>query len=511
MVEYYKEKKRKSIFLQKIEKVKFEDEEEEKLLKGFDYKRLYEHYMKELFIYNGYWSKKEYFFKEKAKIEENEGDKKINENKIIINNNDDDNDSKLKYKQLSYYTRNYQQPILYPILQYDKYIPNIQIVRNNAQNDDPQNSNFYNHNIDKIVKYNFSLSGKMKGIFNPNDNKLVNKEEVMRCCLVKKMYHVKGKFYLKKTDKSQNDFSYIFISEATQDSHEEGPFCHFKINNVKRKECFGLVLPCCKKEFNKKYIFESTNIMFLIIRNYYAKTSAIEIFTYNPYKSYYFNFENLIKTKNKLFQYLKKNFILIKHELKDIKDKIKLYYNKYYSPMLFPFIKDKKLNLDNMSKFYNNYDLLTIINILANRSFRDIYQYPAFPLLYKPSCIDLKYKRDMSHHVGLQPFEEASRKKDFILKGYDDEDKKPYLLNTYFSNSIFVSNFLVRLFPYAILAIKLQGNYFDTPARLFFSVEKATLNTFKDRADNREYIPELYYLPDIFMNRNEFFFGLNKR
>ena len=125
MVEYYKEKKRKSIFLQEIEKVKFEDEEEEKLLKGFDYKRLYEHYMKELFIYNGYWSKKEYFFKEKAKIEENEGDKKINENKIIINNNDDDNDSKLKYKQLSYYTRNYQQPILYPILQYDKYIPNI--------------------------------------------------------------------------------------------------------------------------------------------------------------------------------------------------------------------------------------------------------------------------------------------------------------------------------------------------------------------------------------------------
>ena len=78
MVEYYKEKKRKSIFLQEIEKVKFEDEEEEKLLKGFDYKRLYEHYMKELFIYNGYWSKKEYFFKEKAKIEENEADKKIN-------------------------------------------------------------------------------------------------------------------------------------------------------------------------------------------------------------------------------------------------------------------------------------------------------------------------------------------------------------------------------------------------------------------------------------------------
>ena len=268
--------------------------------------------------------------------------------------------------------------------------------------------------------------------------------------------------------------------------------------------------------------------MFLILRNYYTKTSAIEIFTYDPYKSYYFNFKDEFESKKKsksknilniLFQYLdiNSNFHLIKY-----KDNIRLYYNKYYRPMLFPFITDKKLDLDEMSNFYNNYDLLTIINILANRSFKDLYQYPVFPLLYNPSYIDLKNKRDMSQHVGLQPYKEAELKKNFIIKNYlnDDEDdegylkengkkEKKYLLYTYFSNPAYVAGFLIRLFPYALLSINLQGKYFDDPNRLFFSVKNATQQTFKQKADNREYIPEFYYLPDLFINKNEFFFGKN--
>ena len=57
----------------------------------------------------------------------------------------------------------------------------------------------------------------------------------------------------------------------------------------------------------------------------------------------------------------------------------------------------------------------------------------------------------------------------------------------------------------------MQGKYFDAPARLFFSVKNASKNTFTQKSDNREYIPELYYLPDLFMNRNEFFFGFKEK
>ena len=51
----------------------------------FNLSQLYRHYAKELLIYNRYWSNKELFF-----------------------GNNKDNKSKLKYKQLTYYTRNYQ-------------------------------------------------------------------------------------------------------------------------------------------------------------------------------------------------------------------------------------------------------------------------------------------------------------------------------------------------------------------------------------------------------------------
>ena len=62
------------------------------------YQQLYRSIMKELFIYNRLWSKKEFFFS-------------------------DDNKYKIKYKQLSYYTQSFQQPLLYPILEFKEYLP----------------------------------------------------------------------------------------------------------------------------------------------------------------------------------------------------------------------------------------------------------------------------------------------------------------------------------------------------------------------------------------------------
>ena len=246
--------------------------------------------------------------------------------------------------------------------------------------------------------------------------------------------------------------------------------------------------------------------MFLIERSYYMKTSAIEIFTYEPYKSYYFNFKDKFK-----FDKIEnnENFHKIKHK------NIILYYNNYYSPMLFPFIKKQKLNLYQMSKFYNNYDLLTIINILANRSFKDLYQYPVFPLLYKHTGIVFKspniHERDMSQHIGLQEFKDT---KDLTISSYlsdtNDEnefDKIKHLFNTYFSCSTYVANYLIRIFPYTLVSVEMQGTYFDAPDRLFTCIKAGAKNTIAQKSDNREYIPELYYLPDIFINRNEFFFG----
>jgi hypothetical protein len=84
----------------------------------------------------------------------------------------------------------------------------------------------------------------MKGIFNPKEEKygnIIDNEEKARCCLVKKMYHVKGIFSLKKYNdaKKKNQFDFIFISDATQDSDKEGCFAIQKLKKKIKKKSRG--------------------------------------------------------------------------------------------------------------------------------------------------------------------------------------------------------------------------------------------------------------------------------
>ena len=50
-----------------------------------------------------------------------------------------------------------------------------------------------------------------------------------------------------------------------------------------------------------------------------------------------------------------------------------------------------------------------------------------------------------------------------------------YIQNLY-SNCVYVSNFMIRLFPYSFCAIELQGDGFDDPNRLFFSIDETFYN-----------------------------------
>ena len=153
--------------------------------------------------------------------------------------------------------------------------------------------------------------------------------------------------------------------------------------------CYGSEFTCFEKEYNKRLSIKSKNIMFAIVRNYCRKSSGIEIFTYKPYKSYYFNFKDLIaindiknEESNKLIKEFNgnKSFMLINKINNDNECIYTLYYNIYYIPLLTPFISKNNIDIKEMSQFYNNYDLLVMINLLSNRSFKDLYQYPVFPM-----------------------------------------------------------------------------------------------------------------------------------
>ena len=495
---------------------------ENPLLLKCSYQQLYRHIMKELFIYNRLWSIKELFFSD----DYNNNDKK--EKEYFTN-------LKLKYKQISYYTKSFEQPILYPVLEINEYIPKFTKY---------DKSKMFRHNYEYTVNYDFNL--KRNEIMNFIDEYLdkknpFNQEKIKaKCCLIKKGYHVKGEIILKNIDNAENNskdnnkYCLIFIS----DNKDSKKFCNKEIKKKKAKNtildelCYGSIFNSPKKELNRKIIINLEDINLILIRNYFKRTSAIEIFTSKNNKSYYFNFDSIINFpnfKNPIMKFFdgNKSFYKIKFEQKK---HLKGFYNSNQENVLFSlFFKNFPKSLFKNLHFFNHFDLLILINILSNRSFKDLYQYPVFPTLYKKSKLlekEENNERDMSEHMGLQTITKESKQRAETIKKMDNnseddegdtptsifssknrKSKENHLFNIHYSNPVYTGNYLLRIFPYSLISIELQGDGFDSPNRQFYSVKKALYNILSQKTDLREFIPELYYFPDLFINKNNLNLG----
>ena len=478
------------------------------------YTQLYIKLMKELFIYNRMWSQKNFFFD--------------------LDNDKTKHKKSVKYKQINYYTKNFQQPLLYPILEISKYYPK-----------------FSNFSIDKLYKdpneeildYDFSLSNKNGGIFDSNNiiarkvdtfnNKEIKDNDSEKCCLIKKTHHIKG--CMSVIEKKKNpiySFELVFISNRSDVSET----CN-KENSTNKKDnkcsndiviskstlknnlnlCYGSTFICPKSDYGKKLVIKSKNILFIIIREYYHRLSAIEIFTINN-KSYLFNFNNSffnIKDASSSFSNCHFNKILekiskfSKIEIKQEKNILLGFYNKIHEQYLYPLFSEDINKWNRKNKLYSNYDKLVIINLFSNRSFHDLHQYPIFPMFYKGIGLN---ERDMSSHIGLLDINSAStNRKKLFLDSYNttkteieqgESKEELYLFCTHYSNPIYTCNYLLRVFPYSLISIEFQGNGFDDANRLFYSVPKICMNTLSQKSDLREMIPEMFYLPELFENSN---------
>jgi len=471
------------------------------LLHEYSYQQLYRHLMKELFVYNRLWSIKEIFF-----------------SKDNIDYYDEYFDKiKLKYKQISYYTKSLEQPYLYPILEIKEYIPKF------SKFDEKE---LFQHDIKDVFNYDFYL--KNIKIFEIISNCI--KEEIksktnkgLECCLVKKGYHVYGKMFYdaSKNDPKKMEYFLIFQSPKAQ----EFKTCNKNKKNIKKNDksdkllCYGSALKCPNKEIDRKIIIKLEDVNLIFIRNYFKTTTAIEIFIGKKNKSYYFNFKEIFSDKHPIIKFL--NEIPYFHKIRiNFKKSLGCYYNKNQENILFSFISEDFPNsLDKKLRLINRYDLLVLINILANRSFKDLYQYPVFPILYKPSGIlegEKKNERDLAKHLGLQEISSKSIKRTELIKGIDDDSddceykgksKENFLFNIHYSNPTFTGNYLIRVFPYSLTAIEFQGDGFDSPNRQFYCMDKSLENTLSQKSDLREFIPELYYFSDLFFNRNQLKLG----
>ena len=206
--------------------------------------------------------------------------------------------------------------------------------------------------------------------------------------------------------------------------------------------------------------------------------------------------------------------------------------------------KKEKIKENNNNKYYflkqeierwkngnlNNYAILILLNLLSNRSFSDIYQYPIFPwtVTFSNSNKIKDEIRKLEKPMGeifddeiesskrrLNLFEEAYESMKEELEGeneYYEKTKVPkiFYYNTNYSNPVYLCYYLIRIIPFSFLGIEFQGNNFDDPNRMFTNVSRSFINCLTQKSDVRELIPEFYYFPEFLINLNNINLGCYK-
>jgi hypothetical protein len=441
----------------------------------------------------------------------------------------------------------------------------------NEESKDNCSFNIENEELDELIEK-----------YNKQNLDLIEKRSkdilIYDACLIKRTHHVKGKLFLIKKNEKIIKIYFLSLQKKYVDSipscnnlESNAQLQEFKVNCQMMHFCYGSFFMCPDKDCNIVIKINIEDIRLILRRIYFYRKSGLEIFTSN--KSYYFNlYENPLMDNYKegmsdtnsinIFTLLSNSFdnefvpIDIKDQVigysniciyqnQDIvqninqkdnvknkekdKDKDKGKANnkeelhKEESSFIDNIIK-RWINIDNNNGYINNnistFDLIILLNILSNRSYNDLYQYPVFPLLFFYDKKDndpneyILVSRTLNNHLGFQsdtnPGE--ARKKAFINSYQITKEEisdgisyvqEAYYFNTNYSNSVYTCNYLLRVFPYSFIAIEIQGDGFDDPNRLFYSIER-TFNMISSlNGDLRELLPEFYYLPEMFMNINK--------
>ena len=503
-----------------INEHEFEFESDMILEEFIDYHKSYHKLMKNLFIFNRLWSdKKLYFTEEKKKL--------------------------LKYKYINYYTTNFQRPLLFPINDYKYSYPKLTDFKiKEGFYYVEENKDDYNFSLDCPELDEFSINYE-NILFKIIEKNFLESIQIYNVCLVKRTHHVKGRLYISNKNGLYSkflfcSFPYDIAIKKKSCNVTEG-LKHF--NHNKEKICFGSIFVCPKKEMNQKILIDISNIRLMLLRIYFYRKTGIEIFT--NVKSYYFNFsensqinpkkgeihcQNIINTMGYFYKtdffpikinqnlvgYSREfNKIISEYAEKDEKHDLMVQQNKFMS-ILFDHWKLNEEGLE-----LSTLDMIIYLNLLSNRSYIDLFQYPIFPLLYfykkEGGNIKEECPRVLDQHIGFQNISEKSQlRKNIIIRTFEEslreieenkdnmeEYEKPIYFKTHYSNNVYTCNFLIRLFPFSFLCIELQGDNFDDPNRLFFSIKETFYNISYHKSDLRELIPEFYYFPEMFLNINK--------
>ena len=163
----------------------------------------------------------------------------------------------------------------------------------------------------------------------------------------------------------------------------------------------------------------------------------------------------------------------------------------------------------------SNFQYLVELNRLAGRTQNDLMQYPIFPWIladYTSEQLDLsdaESYRNLRKPIAIQKdgSEEKYRENYATLKEMG-AGLGPYHFASHYSNTGIVLHYLVRLPPFTGEFIKFQDGNFDLPDRSFHSLATSwKMASELSASDVKELIPELFYLPEMFENKEQLRLG----
>ena len=337
-------------------------------------------------------------------------------------------------------------------------------------------------------------------------------------CLVRLAFHIRGIIFINL----KGIGFYSFESKRNGDEEDY---------DSDRKVCFGSVFRPQIAKYKNYYINIPFNkIQFILKRRYYFKKTALEIFTEDK-KSYLFKID-----EHKIQYFIESIKYYMKQDLEDIY----IEYNKFDDKIGFVNKKNIFLNTNqniltsekkymNLKSLYDKWSkweistlkMLMIMNLYSNRSYNDINQYPVFPWIITdytsqkfPDFGNEFFIRQMYKPMGMMDFTvEAKERKDNYLEHWasnetdEDRDENYDRYGSHYSTSLYLTYYMVRVFPYSYIRIELQGKNFDDPNRLFNSLPNSFDCAITQKSDLRELIPEFFCFPEMFLNMNELNLG----
>ena len=340
-------------------------------------------------------------------------------------------------------------------------------------------------------------------------------------CLVKLSFHIRGLIYI-----NNEEIGFYAYETRRNDKDEE--------YDKDRKVCFGSVFKQ-KSEKYKNYLIKIPlkTIEFIFKRRYYFKKNVLEIFTYHK-KSYLFRIDE--NKFNEFFDLVSNNKSTRYDNLEDIsietsknEEKVglinkcnKLYeynnYKKIFSSKKTTTIKSLYLKWTKWE--ISTFTLLNYMNLLSSRSYHDINQYPVFPWIitnYTSNTLPVLNSennqiRPFNKPMGMMDITpEAEERKNSYILSFDSKDNDPdensNRYGSHYSTLLYLTYYLVRVFPFSYLRIEIQGKNFDEPNRLFNSVESSFTCAITQKSDLRELIPEMFCFPEMFYNMNNLSLG----